>query len=66
MTLFFPLALQRHADVGGRRKDDEEKLKWTPAGIFSTRNEQNERERERERERKRERRGAGGGEMEFL
>lgn len=35
VTLFF-LALQRHADVG-RRKKTTEKLKWTPAGISTAR-----------------------------
>lgn len=34
---FFFLALQRHADVGGRKRTTE-KLKWTPAGISSTEN----------------------------
>lgn len=47
----FPPALQRYADVGGRKKTTE-KLKWTPAGNFSARN-----ERERKRERKKQRDG---------
>lgn len=43
VTLFFSSALQRYADVGGRKRTTE-KLKWTPAGIFS------ERERRRKKE----------------
>jgi len=56
MTLFFP-SLSRDMQMSAEGERTTEKLKWTPPGIFSMRNEQDEREKER---------GSGGSEMEFL